>query len=115
MGRSTRRQAQSQSRFISRARPKSHSNSPLPRRALSAGTTTKFGLWHRSNLALHRSYFERLEARCVLASSVVINEFLASNAHGIFDSDGAHSDWIELRNTSTSAVNIGGWYLTDDS
>ncbi|HZZ27533.1 MAG TPA: lamin tail domain-containing protein [Pirellulales bacterium] len=56
--------------------------------------------------------FERLESRCVLA--VMINEFLASNVHGIFDQDGAHSDWIELQNTGSSAVNLGGWYLTDD-
>lgn len=25
------------------------------------------------------------------------------------------ADWIELRNTGTSAVNLTGWYLTDDS
>ncbi|HEY2760641.1 MAG TPA: chitobiase/beta-hexosaminidase C-terminal domain-containing protein, partial [Pirellulales bacterium] len=60
-------------------------------------------------------HFETLETRCVLAASVVISEFMASNAHGIFDQDGAHADWIELQNTSSAAVNLSGWYLTDDA
>src|SRR6185369_3647093 len=46
--------------------------------------------------------------------TVVINEFLAANATGITDEDGAHSDWIELQNQSAVAVNLAGWRLTDD-
>jgi CotH kinase protein/Lamin Tail Domain/Chitobiase/beta-hexosaminidase C-terminal domain len=45
---------------------------------------------------------------------VVINEFLASNSQGLKDSDGDSSDWIELRNTGPSVVNLQGWTLTDD-
>ena len=56
--------------------------------------------------------FERLESR--LAMAVVINEFLASNVDGITDQDGDRSDWIELKNTGTAAVDLTGWYLTDD-
>ena len=37
---------------------------------------------------------------------IVINEVLAN-------SNGAQSDSIELRNTTTSAINIGGFYLSD--
>src|SRR3954453_11959709 len=59
-------------------------------------------------------HLERLEARRLLAG-VVINEFLASNSHGIADADGDHSDWIELRNTDAAPANVGGWYLTDDA
>lgn len=58
--------------------------------------------------------FERLEPRLALAG-VVINEFLASNVHGIVDQDGDHSDWIELKNTNSSPVDLGGWRLTDEA
>jgi hypothetical protein len=59
--------------------------------------------------------FESLEQRLLMAAGVVINEFLANNNNGLMDEDGERSDWIELRNTDASAVNLGGWYLTDDS
>jgi hypothetical protein len=38
--------------------------------------------------------------------AIVINEVLAH-------SHDAASDWIELKNTTASAINIGGWYLSD--
>jgi len=44
---------------------------------------------------------------------VVINEFLASNNNGIADNTGAFEDWIELHNTSGSAVQLNGWTLAD--
>jgi hypothetical protein len=40
--------------------------------------------------------------------SVVINELLAN-------SQGSGVDWIELHNTTGQAINIGGWYLSDDA
>ena len=40
--------------------------------------------------------------------SIVINELLAN-------SQGSGPDWIELYNTSTQAINIGGWFLSDDA
>ena len=57
--------------------------------------------------------FEQLEPRLALA--VVISEFLASNASGITDFEGEHSDWIELQNTGAAAVDVAGWYLTDEA
>ncbi|MGE5293755.1 MAG: lamin tail domain-containing protein [Solirubrobacterales bacterium] len=39
--------------------------------------------------------------------SIVINELLAN-------SSGVGPDWIELRNTTDRAVDIGGWFLSDD-
>lgn len=48
------------------------------------------------------------------ASSVVINEFVASNSRGLLDGDGNASDWIELYNGSSRAVSLAGWRLTDD-
>src|ERR1041385_3727118 len=47
-------------------------------------------------------------------SSVIISEFLAHNTSGLVDEDGDFSDWIELYNGGATAVNLGGWYLTDD-
>lgn len=44
----------------------------------------------------------------------VINEFVAENANGIVDEDGATSDWIEIWNTTASTLNLAGWTLTDD-
>ena len=40
--------------------------------------------------------------------SVVINELLAN-------SQGSGPDWIELHNTTTDAIDIGGWFLSDDA
>src|SRR6185437_13035279 len=56
---------------------------------------------------------EMLEGRQYLAG-VVINEFLANNNTGIVDQDNDHSDWIELLNTDSTSVNLGGWSLSDD-
>ncbi len=45
-----------------------------------------------------------------------INEVLAGNAYTNYDPDFKQfSDWIELHNESSSPLNIGGYYLSDDS
>lgn len=43
----------------------------------------------------------------------VISEFLADNATGLRDEDGDTSDWIEISNPTSEAVNLAGWRLTD--
>ena len=43
-----------------------------------------------------------------------INEFLASNDTGYQDNNGDYEDWIEIYNSSDSAVDIGGMYISDD-
>jgi len=48
-------------------------------------------------------------------NGVVISEFLAHNTSGLLDEDGEASDWIEIYNGGASSVNLGGWYLTDES
>ena len=46
--------------------------------------------------------------------NVIINEFLASNSGTTYrDEDGDPSDWIELYNADSVAVNLAGWFLTD--
>jgi hypothetical protein len=46
--------------------------------------------------------------------SVLISEFMAANTGGVHDQDGETSDWIELFNTSSNAVDLAGWALSDN-
>ncbi len=46
--------------------------------------------------------------------TLVINEFMAQNVGSIQDSHGDYDDWIELHNYGEAAVNIAGYFLTDD-
>mgnify|MGYP001019268294 CR=1 FL=1 len=48
-------------------------------------------------------------------SAVLISEFMASNTKGLTDEDGDFSDWIEIRNTGSTAFNLDNWFLTDDA
>jgi hypothetical protein len=48
-------------------------------------------------------------------SQVVINEYSASNLKQFLDNFGKGEDWIELYNGGSSAVIVGGYYLSDDS
>lgn len=49
-------------------------------------------------------------------AQIVINEFVAANdsTTGISDPNGQYEDWVELHNTSGSAVDISGYHLSDD-
>jgi gliding motility-associated-like protein len=47
-------------------------------------------------------------------SQVVINEYSASNSNLVADYAGNFSDFVELFNTSGTAVNLGGYHLSDD-
>jgi hypothetical protein len=58
---------------------------------------------------------EFLEARHLLASDLVISEFLASNDNGLRDQDHDRPDWIEILNTGAAERNLEGWFLTDDT
>ncbi len=49
------------------------------------------------------------------ATTVVISEFMALNNSTLADEDGTYSDWIEVYNSSTNSVTLGGWYLTGNS
>lgn len=49
------------------------------------------------------------------ATNVVINELMASNSTTVADNNNQYDDWIELHNKSTAAVNVGGWYISDNA
>lgn len=44
---------------------------------------------------------------------VLLNEFMAANRSTLADEDGEYSDWIELHNTTETAVDLSGWALSD--
>lgn len=44
---------------------------------------------------------------------LIINEFMASNDKTIRDPQGHYDDWIEIYNSGTGSIDIGGMYLTD--
>ena len=44
---------------------------------------------------------------------LIINEFMASNNNTITDPQGHYDDWIEIYNSGTVSIDIGGMYLTD--
>ncbi len=48
---------------------------------------------------------------------IVVNEFVASNdsTSGIMDAEGEFEDWIELYNNTDTAVDLFGYYLSDDT
>ena len=45
---------------------------------------------------------------------LLISEFVAANSTGLIDEDGQTSDWLEIHNPTTAAVQLEGWSLTDD-
>ena len=47
-------------------------------------------------------------------AQVVINEFSCSNLNTIQDAFGENEDWIELYNNGAAAINLSGYYLSDD-
>ncbi|QHT68561.1 T9SS type A sorting domain-containing protein [Rhodocytophaga rosea] len=59
--------------------------------------------------------FLLINSQFLYAQTVVINEIMASNQGILEDEDGDTPDWIELFNTSTVAVNLENWSITDDS
>jgi hypothetical protein len=69
-----------------------------------------------------RSHAIRLAILCVVlgpgipaSGQVIISEFMADNQDTLRDGLGNASDWIELYNTGTAAVNLAGWHLTDEA
>jgi CotH kinase protein/Chitobiase/beta-hexosaminidase C-terminal domain/Lamin Tail Domain/Fn3 associated len=61
-----------------------------------------------------RLHLEALEPRLVLDASMLrITELVASNHDGLADADGDNSDWLELYNSGSEAIDLSGMHLTD--
>jgi len=54
------------------------------------------------------------DAGVTSSGALVINEFMARNATGITDENGAFEDWIELYNGSEADIDLEGYGLSDD-
>ena len=50
-----------------------------------------------------------------LRAQFVITEFMANNVADIIDDFGNHEDWIEIYNSTATAANLNGWYLSDSA
>jgi len=48
------------------------------------------------------------------AEGVYLSEFMVVNQTTLRDEDGEWSDWLEIYNGRNTAVNLSGWFLTDD-
>ncbi len=68
----------------------------------------------RSRFACQPPKVERLEPRLLLSGSPLISEFMADNTSTLADGDGRYEDWIELHNPAPGALDLEGWYLSDD-
>ncbi|GGN01617.1 hypothetical protein GCM10010967_40070 [Dyadobacter beijingensis] len=47
--------------------------------------------------------------------SIKINELMASNSTSYLDETGSDEDWIELYNAGVTAVDLSGYYVSDDA
>jgi len=50
-----------------------------------------------------------------ILGDLVINEIMASNDSTVTDQDGEYDDWIELYNNGATAIDLSGYFLTDDA
>ena len=64
--------------------------------------------------AEHEYYRIDATAPTSTITGLVINELLASNATINFDEAGEYDDWIEIYNNTSAAVDLSGFYLSDD-
>ena len=62
----------------------------------------------------HDVLMYQVEAVASQVNEVVINEFMASNANGPKDENDQNEDWIELYNKSNAAINLSGFFLSDN-
>ena len=56
-----------------------------------------------------------LESRHLLATGVMISEFMAQNDGGLRDAEGSSPDWIEVYNAGDEPIDLAGYHLTDDA
>lgn len=91
----------------------------------AAGTRVRFYVEALANNASHSAsympkgaehdvYTYQVETVASSVTGVVINELMASNITALTDNMGEYDDWVELYNNNATAVNIGGFYITDN-
>lgn len=78
-----------------------------------AGNTAKSAAYHPRG-AEHDVFVYQVSTANSSVAQVVINELMASNTGIVLDEFGETEDWVELHNTSAAAVDLSGFYLTDN-
>ncbi|MCU0381542.1 MAG: chitobiase/beta-hexosaminidase C-terminal domain-containing protein, partial [Chitinophagaceae bacterium] len=63
---------------------------------------------------LNGTTWSAIQEASFFVPTLKINEFLATNTNTIQDEFGVYEDWIEIYNSGTQPVNIGGMYITDN-
>jgi hypothetical protein len=64
--------------------------------------------------AEHEVFVYKVNVGEKVASEVVLNEVMTSNEYSIPDQDNEYDDWVELYNNGTSAIDLTGYFLTDN-
>ena len=59
--------------------------------------------------------FYSIELEYIPVEDIAINEFMADNDNIVADEAGEYDDWLELYNLSEETIDIGGYFLSDDS
>lgn len=59
--------------------------------------------------------FFTLELTYLPTDNIAINEFMADNDNIVPDEAGEYDDWLELYNWNEEAVDLSGYFLTDDA
>lgn len=91
-------------------------NLPTPGYAPAAGH--RFAFTARTGGSSQGTYLDNLRIMTqpfdpLDTGGPVIAEFAADNGSSLEDENGENSDWIEIYNGSSSAVDLSGWSLTD--
>lgn len=83
------------------------------------GAGDRFAFSARTSTAVQEVYLDNVNAVTTaedanLTGGPVITEFMAANSRGLEDDDLDRPDWIEIYNGQETAVNLEGWYLTNE-
>ena len=65
-------------------------------------------------MCIRDRFIEPLEPRLVLDGMPIINEIMAINDGTLADEEGTFADWLEIKNTGNAAIDLAGYYLTND-
>jgi hypothetical protein len=76
--------------------------------------TLLFALILLNSLFSQENFAVKPSQKSTLNEELFINEFMTCNAVAYGNSDGDYEDWIEIFNSSNAAIDLAGYYLTDD-
>lgn len=74
--------------------------------------TREISLGYENTPAGNAAFMESIGAR---KGTIVISELMAATQYVMPDVSGAFPDWVELYNAGDTAVNLEGWFLSDNA